>query len=201
MPQFGFTEDEARALVAFLVHLREQKVALSLPSLMSPVERGREVFRKYGCAGCHGADGNGGVPNPNAKTAELVPDLIHVAEGYSQDELKARILKGQREIPALDANRPQPPLYMPAWAGTIKDAEVADLVAYLISLKPKGASARAAGASSRGAMIDETLLRSLGILTGRFCFLLGARLQSDGCGLSFDRADLQQHGGGGEAAG
>ncbi len=26
---------------------------------------------------------------------------------------------------------------MPAWAGTIKDAEVDDLAAYLISLKPK----------------------------------------------------------------
>jgi len=27
---------------------------------------------------------------------------------------------------------------MPAWGGTIKDAEVDDLVAYLMSLKPKG---------------------------------------------------------------
>ena len=83
-------------------------------------------------------DGKGGVPNPNAKTAQLVPDLIHVAEGYTKDELKARILKGQRDITALDPNRPPPPLYMPAWGGTIKDAEVDDLVAYLISLKPKG---------------------------------------------------------------
>jgi mono/diheme cytochrome c family protein len=27
---------------------------------------------------------------------------------------------------------------MPGWGGTIKDAEVDDLIAYLISLKPKG---------------------------------------------------------------
>jgi hypothetical protein len=27
---------------------------------------------------------------------------------------------------------------MPAWGGVIKDAEVDDLIAYLISLKPKG---------------------------------------------------------------
>jgi mono/diheme cytochrome c family protein len=138
MPQFGFTESEARALTDFLLHLREQNVALSLPSLMDPVERGREVYRDYGCAGCHGPDGKGGVPNPNAKTAQLVPDLIHVADGYTKDELKARILKGQREIPALDPNRPPPPLYMPAWGGTIKDAEVDSLVGFLISLKPKG---------------------------------------------------------------
>ena len=106
--------------------------------MIDPVERGREVFRKYGCAGCHGADAKGGVPNPNSKTAELVPDLIHVADGYTKDELKERILKGQREIPALDPKRPPPPLYMPGWAGTIKDNEVDDLTAYLISLKPKG---------------------------------------------------------------
>jgi mono/diheme cytochrome c family protein len=138
MPQFGFTEDEARALTDFLVHLREKQVAMSLPSAMTPVERGHEVYRKYGCAGCHGPDGKGGVPNPNSKTAELVPDLIHVAEGYTKDELKDRILKGQHEITALDPKRPPPPLYMPGWAGTIKDAEVDDLVEYLFSLKPKG---------------------------------------------------------------
>jgi len=138
MPKFDFTESEARALTDFLVHLREQTVALSLPSVMDPVERGHEAYRTYGCAGCHGPDGKGGVPNPNAATAQLVPDLIHVADGYTKEELKARILKGQREISALDPNRPPPPLYMPAWGGTIKDAEVDDLVAYLFSLKPKG---------------------------------------------------------------
>ena len=138
MPKFGFTEEEARALTDFLVHLREQNVASTLPSVMNPVERGHEVYRNYGCAGCHGPEGKGGVPNPNAKTAQLVPDLIHVADGYTNDELKARILKGQREITPLDPNRPLPPLYMPAWGGTIKDAEVDDLAAYLMSLKPKG---------------------------------------------------------------
>ena len=138
MPKFGFTEIEARALSDFLVHLREQSVALSLPSLMGPVERGHQVFKKYGCAGCHGQDAKGGVPNPNAKTAGLVPDLIHVADGYTKDELKKRIFTGQREINALDAKRPPPPLYMPAWAGIINDGEVDDLVAYLFSLKPMG---------------------------------------------------------------
>jgi len=137
MPKFGFTEAEARALTDFLIHMREQTVALSLPSLMSPIERGKEVFRKYGCAGCHGPDAKGGVPNPNSKTAEQVPGLLHVADGYTVAQLKERILKGQHEIPALDPKRPPPPLYMPAWATTIKDAEVDDLVAYLISLKPK----------------------------------------------------------------
>jgi mono/diheme cytochrome c family protein len=137
MPKFGFTETEARALTDFLIHMREQAVAMILPSLMSSVDRGREVFRKYGCAGCHGPDAKGGVPNPNSKTAEQVPGLLHVADGYTVPQLKARINLGQHEIPALDPKRPPPPLYMPGWAGTIKEAELDDLVAYLISLKPK----------------------------------------------------------------
>jgi len=138
MPRFGFTEAEVRALTEFLVHLRDQQVALSLPSLMSPVERGREIFRKYGCAGCHGADGKGGVPNPNAKTAQQVPALTYVADGYKKDEIKKLILNGQHEITPLDPKLPPPPLYMPAWRGTIADAEFDDLIAYLFSLKPKG---------------------------------------------------------------
>jgi cbb3-type cytochrome oxidase cytochrome c subunit len=138
MPRFGFTETEARALTEFLLHLRERNLAASLAMLMNPIERGRAVYRKYGCTGCHGPDGKGGVPNPNAKTAEQVPGLIYVADGYTKAELKARIVKGQREIPALNPNRPPPPLYMPAWGSVIKDAEVDDLVAFLVSLKPKG---------------------------------------------------------------
>jgi mono/diheme cytochrome c family protein len=137
MPKFGFTEAEARALTDFLVHLREQKAALTLPSLLSPTERGHEVFRKYGCAGCHGADGQGGVPNPNAKTAQQVPSLKFVADSYTKAELNKRILNGQREIPPMDPKRPPPPLYMPAWRGTINEAEIADLTEYLFSLMPK----------------------------------------------------------------
>ena len=30
----------------------------------------------FNCAHCHGDEGQGGVPNPNANPAELVPDLI-----------------------------------------------------------------------------------------------------------------------------
>jgi cbb3-type cytochrome oxidase cytochrome c subunit len=138
MPRFGFTGLEARALTEFLIRLKDQKMALSLPSLMGPIERGHEVFRKYGCAGCHGPLAKGGVPNPNAKTAEQVPGLLYVADGYTKAELKSRILKGQREITPMDAKRRPPPLYMPPWGGIIQNAELDDLVAYLVSLKPKG---------------------------------------------------------------
>jgi mono/diheme cytochrome c family protein len=137
MPRFGFTDAEARALTDFLLHQSDQKTPLSIPALMSPVDRGREVFRKYGCAGCHGPEGKGGVPNANAMTAQQVPALTYVADGYTKPEVKKLIVNGQHEIAALDPSRPLPPLYMPAWGSTIRDAEIDDLVAYLFSLKPK----------------------------------------------------------------
>ncbi len=140
MPQFNFSEQEIRALTEFLLSLTDTNVVgfLKTPALMTPLERGKDVYRKYGCAGCHGLEGQGGVPNPNAKTAQQVPGLKFVAEGYTKEELKKRVLDGQREIPALDPKQPPPPLYMPPWRGKIAEGELTDLVEYLVSLLPKG---------------------------------------------------------------
>jgi len=105
---------------------------------MTPVDRGHAVFKKFGCFQCHGQDAKGGVPNTNAKTAEQVPSLIYVADGYTQDELIAFIKRGERVIPKLNPAGPEPPHFMPKWGPIISDAELNDLAAYLLSLKPKG---------------------------------------------------------------
>jgi mono/diheme cytochrome c family protein len=132
-----------RALTEFLLSIADPNVVgfLKIPASMSPVERGKTVYKKYGCAGCHGPNGAGGVPNPNSKTAQQVPGLKFVSEGYTKDEVKKRILDGQREIPALDSHQPPPPLYMPPWRGKIAEGELADLVEYILSLMPKGEKA------------------------------------------------------------
>ncbi len=142
MPRFGFTDHEARALTQFVLTLRDTDIVgyLKIPALMSPVARGKEVYRKLGCAGCHGPEGKGGIPNPNAKTGEQVPSLLYVAEGYSPAELKDFVLRGQPEIASLDPTRPKPPLYMPSWRGKITPGELDDLVAFLRSLLPKEAA-------------------------------------------------------------
>jgi mono/diheme cytochrome c family protein len=140
MPQFNLSEQETRALTEFLLSLTDTNVVgfLKTSALLTPVERGKTVYKKYGCAGCHGADGQGGIPNPNAKTAQQVPGLKYVAEGYTRDELKKRILDGQREIPVMDPQKPAAPLYMPPWRVKITEGELNDLMDYLISLMPKG---------------------------------------------------------------
>jgi sulfur oxidation c-type cytochrome SoxX len=140
MPQFDLTEQQVRALTEFLLSLTDPNVVgfIKLPSLMTPIERGKLVFKKFGCAGCHGAEGKGGIRNPNAKTGQQVPSLKYVAESYSKDELRKRILNGQHEIYALDPKKPPPPLFMPAWRGKIAEGELEDLIAFLISLEPEG---------------------------------------------------------------
>ncbi len=106
---------------------------------LSPVERGRFVYQKYGCAMCHGPDGQGGVKNPNAQTGGEIPKLTHVAEGYSVDELKTQIRKGLREIGKADSLGPAPPYRMPDMEGWMSEEELDALVHYLIGLMPKGA--------------------------------------------------------------
>lgn len=105
---------------------------------MTPVERGHAVFQKYGCFQCHGPDAKGGVHNTNAKTAEQVPSLVYVADGYTRGELIAFIKRGERVIPKLNPAGPEPPHFMPKWGPVIKDTELDDLTTYLFSLKPKG---------------------------------------------------------------
>ena len=105
---------------------------------MSPPDRGHVVFKKYGCFQCHGPDGKGGVSNFNAKTAEQVPSLIYVADGYNKAELLAFISRGERVIPRKNPNGPEPPHFMPKWGGIVTTNELSDLADFLFSLKPKG---------------------------------------------------------------
>ncbi|MBI1875018.1 MAG: cytochrome c [Acidobacteria bacterium] len=103
------------------------------------VERGRLVYRRYGCATCHGVDGKGGFPNQNAETDGKVPAVIYVAEGYTDRELRQRLLDGTPTVGKADAKGPRPPYRMPGWRAQMTDREVDDLVQYLKSLYPKSA--------------------------------------------------------------
>src|ERR1017187_6387568 len=103
-----------------------------------PVQFGRQVFEKYGCMMCHGADGKSGISNPNAKTKDIVPPLIYVADGYLPAELKQVIRRGQPNIDKMNPNGPTPPFKMPSYGAWINDIELDALQQYLFSLMPKG---------------------------------------------------------------
>ena len=103
-----------------------------------PVQFGRQVFEKYGCVLCHGADGKSGIANPNAKTKDIVPPLTYVAEGYLPAELKQFIRRGQPNIDRMNPNGATPPFKMPSYGTWISDVELDALQKYLFSLMPKG---------------------------------------------------------------
>lgn len=108
--------------------------ALLTPELQS----GLKVYEQFSCAACHGPAGKGGVHNFNAQTAQEVPALIHVADSYTRTDLIAKIQNGVPIEPQLNSNGPAPPLHMPGFKDLITDAQMHDLVDYLLSLKPKG---------------------------------------------------------------
>jgi len=123
---------------------KEAEVKVELPSLGTPpktedprVKKGWEVFTVKGCVYCHGPNGEGGVDNNNAQGGK-VPALNKVYEGYSEEELKERILQGVPESGKADLKGPVPPLYMPSWKGQLTDEELEAVAAYLMSFKPAG---------------------------------------------------------------
>lgn len=105
----------------------------------APRDRGRDVYRRYGCAMCHGIDGKGGHPNPNAETDGKVPGVIYVAEGYTKAELRQRLLDGMRTIGRADPTQPAPPFRMPGWRDVMSNRELDDLIEYLWSFYPQSA--------------------------------------------------------------
>ncbi len=104
-----------------------------------PIRYGRQIFLRYGCVACHGADGKSGLANPNAKTKDIIPPVIYVADGYKPAELKAFIRRGQPLIDKLNPGGPTPPFKMPRFADWITEPELDALQKYLFSLMPKEA--------------------------------------------------------------
>ena len=76
-------------------------------------------------------------PQPLGRFGQLVPPVGFVADSFTKQELKEKILKGVPKVEKLDPNGPTPPLHMPGYAGIINDADMELLINYLYSLMPK----------------------------------------------------------------
>ena len=148
MPRFALTDEERQALTIYLLSLTASNppasyVTKALPeppaAYASPVDHGRAVFDRLGCAGCHGQEGLGGRHNWNAGLAQEVPPLVYVKAYYGSeiDRLKDLIRNGRQPAPRADAHRPTPSLYMPAWKERLTEEELDALVQYLFSLAEK----------------------------------------------------------------
>lgn len=100
------------------------------------IKRGYQVYRDYGCILCHGVNGEGLVKNRNAQTAEEIPSLTYVAEGFTVGEFHQKVLKGVKKVARLEPSGDDPPLVMPGWKNMSK-SELADLTLYVWKLYPE----------------------------------------------------------------
>ena len=84
---------------------------------------GKAVYKRY-CRGCHGVDGRGGAHT-------FMPHIHNLTKrGYideKPDEVLEAIIREGGEAHGMSS-------YMPAWDGTLSDAQIADVIAYIRTL-------------------------------------------------------------------
>jgi mono/diheme cytochrome c family protein len=140
MPAFNLRDDARADLVAYLSEQKGQAWEKSggrpwntaEAKALDNVHRGELLFNKAGCVACHAQGGKGGYPNNNVVGGQI-PSLIKVAEGYTKDELKAKIRNGVNPDSA-DPSQPAPMVVMPKWGDMLQDDELEAVAEYLISL-------------------------------------------------------------------
>ena len=103
---------------------------VSVPAGQGAAVAGAALYVRYGCVNCHGPNGLGGVPNP------LSPDkTIPVLSGqgfrhqFNTDAKIAAVIRSGSVIGRA------PIVSMPHWGGILSNQQIADLIAYLKTLK------------------------------------------------------------------
>ncbi len=142
MPQYNLESNARKALIAFLAtatpddakQIIEKKGRTPTPQ-DAAIAAGQIDFHRFGCAGCHGTNLQGGVPNPNAQGGE-VPSLLHLSDDYTQDEV-IDIIRNGRQPPLANVKGSAPPLYMPAWKDLLSKEDIHQIVAFLWSKQSK----------------------------------------------------------------
>lgn len=139
MPNPHLSQAARAKLVDYLSSLKGQAWGSRRPwddpeLLGRPVERGRLLFSRAGCASCHGQAGLGGYPNNNTIGGKI-PALVSVSQTHTKAELKKKISRGSISQKA-DPRGPDPLIGMPPWGDLLRDDELDAVVEYLWTLKP-----------------------------------------------------------------
>ena len=101
-----------------------------IPRNQGPAVEGSALYVRYGCINCHGPNGLGGVPNPQAED-KAIPALAGTdfRKEFNSDAKIIDIIRSGSVIGK------QPITSMPHWGGIISDRNLRALVAYLKTLK------------------------------------------------------------------
>jgi mono/diheme cytochrome c family protein len=135
MPVWGevISAQQASDLIAYL-HAGLPAVPtadpLPVPQGQGAAVAGAALYVRYGCINCHGPNGLGGVPNPLSPDKTIPPlsgaDFRHE---FNTDKKIVDVIRSGSVIGRA------PIVSMPHWGGILTDAQLAQLVAYLKTLK------------------------------------------------------------------
>jgi len=135
MPVWGpvISPSQVSDLVAY-IHDGLPKVQdadpVAVPRDQGEAVAGAALYVRNGCINCHGPSGLGGVPNPLSED-KTIPPLSgqDFREEFNTDAKITEMIRSGSVIG-------KPPIAsMPHWGGILSDEDLADLVAYLKTLK------------------------------------------------------------------
>ncbi len=140
MPVWGpvISDQQVSALVAYInakLPTIEGIAPPDVPAGASDEVAGSILYQSYGCINCHGPNGLGGVPNPANPAGEPIPALSGAdfrKEFNTPEKISSIILDG-----SVLGSSARPIVSMPHWRGILTDAEVAQLVAFIDTLKKR----------------------------------------------------------------
>jgi cbb3-type cytochrome c oxidase subunit III len=103
---------------------------VAVPSGQGAAVAGAALYVRDGCLNCHGPNGLGGVPNPQSPDKSIPPlsgqDFKHE---FNTDAKIAAVIRSGSVIGRA------PIVSMPHWGGILSKQQIAELVAYLKTLK------------------------------------------------------------------
>jgi mono/diheme cytochrome c family protein len=135
MPVWGpvISKSQVNDLVEYL-HAGLPAVAdatpVPVPRAQGPAVAGAALYVRDGCINCHGPSGLGGVPNPLSED-KTIPSLS--GQDFRKEfDTNAKIVDVIRSGSVIGQS---PIASMPHWGGILSDQDLADLVAYIKTLK------------------------------------------------------------------
>jgi len=103
---------------------------VAVPTGQGAAVAGAALYIRYGCINCHGPNGLGGVPNPLSADKSIPPlSGQGFRHDFPTDKAIAAVIRSGSVIGSA------PIVSMPHWAGILSDRQIAQLIAYLKTLK------------------------------------------------------------------
>jgi mono/diheme cytochrome c family protein len=135
MPVWGevISKTQVHNLVAYIrAGLPNDPNALPpiVPDGETPEIAGSILYMRFGCINCHGPNGLGGVPNPLSPD-KAIPPLSgqDFREEFNTDAKISAMIRSGSVIGK------EPIVSMPHWGGILSNKQIAQLIAYLKTLK------------------------------------------------------------------